>query len=142
MFEKEYTLIMIKPDAVEDSHTGAIIKRIEDEGFRIRGIKQVRLTSAQAKEFYKVHHERPFFNELTEFIASGTLVAACLERDNAITHWRNVIGATDPSEADEGTIRKLFARSKGENAVHGSDSVENAQIETDFFFSRMELIKE
>ncbi|MDH5719946.1 MAG: nucleoside-diphosphate kinase [Spirochaetia bacterium] len=142
MFEKEYTLIMIKPDAVEDGHTGAIIKRIEDEGFRIRGIKMIRLTKAQAKEFYKVHNERPFFNELTEFIASGTLVAACLERENAIEHWRNVIGATDPSEAGEGTIRKLFARSKGENAVHGSDSVENAEIETDFFFSRMELVKE
>ncbi|MDH5716536.1 MAG: nucleoside-diphosphate kinase [Spirochaetia bacterium] len=142
MFENEYTLIMIKPDAVADGHTGSIIKRIEDEGFRVRAIKYVRLSKAQAKEFYKIHKERPFFNELTEFIASGHLVAACLERANAVEHWRKVIGATNPEEADEGTIRKLFARSKGENAVHGSDSVENAQIETDFFFSRMELVKE
>lgn len=140
MFATEFTLIMIKPDAVSDGNAGAILKRVEDEGFRIKGIKMLQLTKDQAKEFYKVHNERPFFNELTEFISSGPLIAACLERENAVEHWREVIGATDPQEAKENTIRRLFARSKGENAVHGSDSVENARIETDFFFAGMELV--
>ncbi len=136
---KEYTFIMIKPDAVEDGHTGAILERIEKEGFHIRGLKKVKLTLGQAQKFYEVHAERPFYGELTDFMASGEVVAACLERDNAVAHWRTVIGATDPAEAEENTIRKLYARSKGENAVHGSDSDENAAIETSFFFSGLEL---
>lgn len=142
MKDTEFTLMMIKPDAVSDGYAGSIIKRIEDEGFRIRGIKMIQLTNAQAKEFYKVHNEKPFFNELADFIASGPLIAACLERENAVKHWREVMGATDPAEAKENTIRKLFARSKSENAVHGSDSIENARIEMEFFFAGLELVSD
>ena len=138
--EKEYTFIMIKPDAVEDGHTGKILARIEEEGFKILALKKASLTLKQAQTFYEVHKERPFFGELTEFMSSGPVVAACIQRDQAVTHWREVIGATDPAEAAENTIRKLYARSKGENAVHGSDSVENAAIETAFFFSGLELV--
>lgn len=140
IMEDEFTLIMIKPDAVKRGHTGAILKRIEEEGFRIRGMKYVSLTKAQAEMFYIVHKERPFFGELTQFMASGFIVAAVLERTNAVAHWRKVIGATDPAEAEDGTIRKLFAASKGENAVHGSDSRENAKLETSFFFNALELV--
>ena len=140
MNKKEITLIMIKPDGVEDKHSGAILKRIEEEGFEILGLKKVRLTLKQAEEFYKVHSERPFYGELTSFMCSGPVIAAVLARKDAVSHWRKVIGATDPAEAEANTIRKLFARSKGENAVHGSDSDENARIETAFFFSGLELI--
>lgn len=139
MFEKEFTLIMVKPDAVRSNYSGKILARIEEEGFKIRAMKRVRLSLEQAQEFYKVHAARPFYGELCSFMASGPVVAAILERDNAVLHWRDVIGATDPAEAAANTIRKLFARSKGENAVHGSDSVDNAKIEAAFFFNGLEL---
>lgn len=140
MEQKERTFIMIKPDAVSDGHSGAILKRIEEEGFKIIGLKKLRISLPQAEQFYEVHKERPFYGELTQFMASDYSIVACLERDNAVAHWREVIGATDPAEAKENTIRKLYARSKGENAVHGSDSVENAKIEIAFFFSGSELV--
>ena len=140
MSQLENTFIMIKPDAVEDGHTGNIIQRIEKEDFQIRGLKKITLSLVQAQKFYAVHKERPFFGELTEFIASGPVVAACLQRVNAVAHWRTVIGATDPAEAVDGTIRKLYARNKGENAVHGSDSVDTAKEEIAFFFPEMELV--
>jgi nucleoside-diphosphate kinase len=140
MTEKEITFIMIKPDAVQDGHSGAIMKRIEEEGFKILGLKKIRISIGEAEKFYEVHKARPFYGELTSFMASGPSVIACLERENAVLHWRDVIGATDPAEAKENTIRKLYARSKGENAVHGSDSVENAKLETAFFFSGAELL--
>jgi len=136
---KEYTFIMIKPDGVADGHTGAILERIEKEGFKFKALKMLNVSLKQAQKFYEVHSERPFFGELTEFIASGPVVAACIERDNAVAHWREVIGATDPAEAADNTIRKLYARSKGENAVHGSDSVENSAMEAAFFFNGLEL---
>lgn len=136
---QEYTLIMIKPDAVKAGHSGLILDRIEKEGFEIKAMKKLLLTKENAGSFYNVHRERPFFGELTEFMSSGPVIAAVLVRDNAIAHWREVIGATDPAEAAENTIRKLYAASKGENAVHGSDSVENAQLEASFFFSALEL---
>ena len=131
---------MIKPDGVEDGHSGAILKRIEEEGFKILGMKKLQLSKGQAEKFYEVHKERPFFGELTTFMSSSPIIAAVLERDNAVAHWRKVIGATDPAEAEENTIRKLYARSKGENAVHGSDSVENGRLEASFFFSQLELV--
>ena len=131
---------MIKPDAVRDGHTGSILKRIEEEKFTIRAMKRVKLSVEQAQKFYDVHAGRPFYGELCNFMAQGPVVAAILERDNAVGHWREVIGATDPAEAKPNTIRKLFAKSKGENAVHGSDSVENAKIEAAFFFSGLELV--
>jgi len=137
----EKTFIMIKPDGVADGFSGDIIKRIEKEDFKIKALKFVKLTKSQAEEFYSVHKARPFYGELTEFMASGPVVVACLERENAVSHWRNVIGATDPAEAAENTIRKLYARSKGENAVHGSDSVENALQEIAFFFSGLEFVQ-
>ncbi|MDH4262657.1 MAG: nucleoside-diphosphate kinase [Spirochaetia bacterium] len=140
MSKKEITFIMVKPDAVSDGHSGAILKRIEEEGFKIKGVKMIRISLEQAKKFYEVHSARPFYGELTEFMASGPSVVACLERENAVAHWRKVIGATDPAEAEANTIRKLYARSKGENAVHGSDSPENGVIETAFFFSGSELV--
>ena len=139
LIEKEYTLIMIKPDAVQAGYSGAILERIEKEAFSVRALKKIKLSKEQAGSFYNVHKERPFYDELTSFMSSGPVLAAVLERDNVITHWRNVIGATDPAEADEGTIRKQFAKSKGENAVHGSDSVENARLEAAFFFSALDL---
>jgi nucleoside-diphosphate kinase len=139
MFKKEYTLIMLKPDAVRDGFSGKILARIEEEGFQIRAMKRVRLSIEQAQEFYSVHAARPFYGELCSFMASGPVVAAILESDAAVQKWRDLIGATDPAEAKENTIRKLYAKSKGENAVHGSDSVENAKIEAAFFFNGLEL---
>ncbi len=139
MFQKEFTLIMIKPDGVRSGDSGKILARIEQEGFTIRAMKRVRLSLEQAQQFYSVHAARPFYGELCSFMASGPVVAAILERDQAVQHWRDVIGATDPAEAAPNTIRKLYAKSKGENAVHGSDSVENAKIEAAFFFSGLEL---
>ncbi|MCS6984886.1 MAG: nucleoside-diphosphate kinase [Leptospiraceae bacterium] len=141
-FSKDYTFMMIKPDAVNAGHASAILKRVEEEGFQIRAIKKVRLTQRQAELFYAVHKQRPFYEELTRFISSGPVIAAVLERENAVNHWREVIGATDPNEAKPNTIRKLYGRSKGENAVHGSDSPENAAFETAFFFSGLELAGE
>lgn len=132
------TLTMIKPDAMRKGHAGAILDKIIKAGFRIVAIKQLKLTAEKAGEFYDVHRARPFFGELVEFMSSGVIIAAILEKENAVADFRKLIGATDPAKADEGTIRKLFASSLGENAVHGSDSDENAKIEGDFFFSALE----
>lgn len=133
------TFTMIKPDAVEDGHVGAILGKISEAGFKIKALKLTQLTVADAEKFYEIHSERPFYRELVEFMSSGPLVAAVLEKDNAVEEFRTIIGATNPSEAAEGTIRKLFARSIGENAIHGSDSDENALIETRFHFSGREI---
>ena len=132
------TFTMIKPDAMKNGHAGAIINHIIQNGFRVVALKMTSLTAERAGQFYEVHKERPFYQELVDFMSSGPIIAAILEKDNAVADFRKVIGATDPSKADEGTIRKLYATSIGENAVHGSDSDENAKIEGDFFFSRLE----
>lgn len=132
------TFTMIKPDAMKNGHAGAILDRIIKEGFRIVALKMTKLSAEKAGEFYAVHRERPFYGELVEFMSSGPVIAAILEKDNAVTAFRTLIGATDPAKADAGTIRKLFATSVGENAVHGSDSDENAAIEGAFFFSGLE----
>ena len=132
------TFTMIKPDAMKNGHAGAIINHIIQNGFRVVSLKMTSLTAERAGQFYEVHKERPFYQELVDFMSSGPIIAAILEKDNAVADFRKVIGATDPSKADEGTIRKLYATSMGENAVHGSDSDENAKIEGDFFFSRLE----
>lgn len=129
---------MIKPDAMKNGHAGAILDKIIKSGFRIVALKQTQLTREKAGEFYAVHKERPFYGELVEFMSSGLIIAAILEKSNAVTEFRTLIGATDPAKADAGTIRKLFATSVGENAVHGSDSDENAKIEGSFFFSGLE----
>src|SRR5215211_7539055 len=132
------TFTMIKPDAMKKGVQGQIIDRIIQGGFRIVALKMTKLSSEKAGEFYEVHKARPFYGELVEFMSSGPIIAAILEKDNAVADFRTLIGATDPAKADEGTIRKLFATSLGENAVHGSDSDENAKIEGDFFFSALE----
>jgi nucleoside-diphosphate kinase len=132
------TFTMIKPDAVEANNIGPILAMINKAGFRIIAMKYMRLTQDQAGKFYEVHKERPFYGELTEYMSSGPIVAAVLMKDNAVADYRKLIGATDPSKADEGTIRKLFAKSIAANAVHGSDSDENAAIEANFFFSQLE----
>ena len=128
------TFTMIKPEAVENGHTGAILERINKAGFRIVAMKKTALTSESAGTFYEVHSERPFYGELVDYMSSGPIIAAILEKENAVADFRTLIGATDPSEAAEGTIRKEFAESKAKNAAHGSDSDENAAIEADFFF--------
>lgn len=133
------TFTMIKPDAVADGHIGAILGKIAEAGFKIKALKLTQLTIADAKKFYEVHAERPFYGELVEFMSSGPIVAAVLEKDNAVEDFRTLIGATNPADAAEGTIRKMFARSVGENAVHGSDSNENALIEAQFHFSGREI---
>jgi len=133
------TFTMIKPEAVQVGNTGAILKMIEENGFRIIALKKARLDIERAGIFYEVHKERPFYSELVEYMSSGPIVAAILEKEKAVSDFRNLIGATDPTEADEGTIRKLFAESKSKNAIHGSDSDENAQIESNFHFSSNEL---
>lgn len=132
------TFTMIKPDAMKNGHAGAIIDRIIKEGFRVVALKMTKLSSEKAGEFYAVHKERPFYGELVEFMSSGPIIAAILEKKNAVSSFRELIGATNPAQAAEGTIRKLYAASVGENAVHGSDSDENARIEGDFFFSGLE----
>jgi len=129
---------MIKPDATQKGNTGAILKMINEAGFRIVAMKMTHLSKEKAGQFYEVHKERPFYSELVEFMSRGPITAAILEKENAVEEFRKLIGATNPAQADEGTIRKLFAASIGENAVHGSDSDENAKIEGDFFFSRLE----
>ena len=129
---------MIKPDAVKKNYIGPILKMINEAGFRIVAMKYTKLSKEKAGEFYAVHKERPFYGELVDFMSSGPIVAAILEKENAVEDFRKLIGATDPSKADEGTIRKLYAASIGENAVHGSDSDENAAIEGDFHFSKLE----
>ncbi len=132
------TFTMIKPEAVAAGNTGNILAMIENAGFRIVAMKKTHLNKEQAGEFYAVHRERPFYGELVDYMSSGPIVAAILEKDNAVADFRALIGATDPAEAAEGTIRKKYAKSKAENAVHGSDSDNNAQIEAAFFFSRFE----
>ena len=132
------TFTMIKPDAVADGHAGAILDQIIKAGFAVKAMKFTRLSAEKAGEFYAVHRERPFYGELVEFMSSGPITAAILEKDNAVEDFRKLIGSTNPAEAAEGTIRKLYAASIGENAVHGSDSNENAKIEGDFFFSKLE----
>ena len=129
---------MIKPDATSKGYTGAILDQIIKAGFKVKAMKWTNLTPAQAGQFYEIHKERPFYGELVEFMSSGPIVAAILEKENAVADFRTLIGATNPAQAAEGTIRKNFAASIGENAVHGSDSDENAQIEGDFFFSKLE----
>ena len=132
------TFTMIKPDAVAEGHTGAIIKMIEEAGFRIVAVKKTLLTPERAGEFYAVHAERPFYNDLKSYMSSGTIVPMILEKENAVADFRTLIGATNPANAAEGTIRKLFAKSIEANAIHGSDSDENAQIEGSFFFAGTE----
>ncbi len=132
------TFTMIKPDAVESNSIGGILEMINTAGFRIIAMKYTKLTLELAGEFYAVHSHRPFYGELVEYMSSGPIVAAILEKDNAVADFRTLIGATDPAEAAEGTIRRKFAESKAKNAVHGSDSDENAAIEGEFFFSKFE----
>ncbi|MDZ4257096.1 MAG: nucleoside-diphosphate kinase [Gemmatimonadales bacterium] len=133
------TFAMLKPDAVSGGKSGAILANIEKQGFLIRAMRMVRLTRVEAEAFYAVHQGRPFYGELVEFMSSGPVVALLLESADAVAAWRTAIGATDPAEAAEGTIRRLFAESKGKNAVHGSDSDENAAREIAFFFPEREL---
>jgi len=135
----ERTLAILKPDSVAAGKAGAIIAKLQEEGFVVRGIKMLRLTDAQAKAFYEVHKERPFYGSLVEFMTSGPVVPLALERTNAVAHLREVMGATDVAKAAPGTIRNLFGTSIERNAIHGSDSPENAAIELAFFFSRAEL---
>ncbi len=132
------TFTMIKPDAVEANNIGPILAKINQAGFTIKAMKYLRLTKEQAGEFYGVHKARPFYGELVEYMSSGPIVAAVLIKNDAVAEFRKLIGATDPTKAEEGTIRKLFAKSIAANAVHGSDSDENAQIEASFFFSQLE----
>lgn len=136
--KRRITFTMIKPDAVADGNTGAILNRIEGAGFRIVAMKKTQLSKAEAEKFYGIHKERPFFGELVEYMTSGPIVAAILEKENAVEDFRKLIGATDPAKAEEGTIRKMFAKSIAANAIHGSDSDENAVIESNFFFSERE----
>lgn len=133
------TFTMIKPDAVAAGHIGAILAKINEAGFRIVAMKLTQLSAEKAGEFYSVHKERPFYGELVAFMSSGPIVSAILEKDNAVEDFRRLIGATDPSKAAPGTIRAMFAKSIGENAVHGSDSDENAAIEGNFHFSGLEM---
>lgn len=132
------TFTMIKPDAVEANNIGPILAMINKAGFRIRAMKYLQLSKTDAGNFYAVHKERPFYGELVDYMSSGPIVAAVLEKDNAVADFRKLIGATDPTKAEEGTIRKIFAKSIAANAVHGSDSDENAAIEGNFFFSGLE----
>ena len=140
MAEGNLTFGIIKPDAVRAGHAGHIIQRIADVGFKLRGLKALHMTLKQAEGFYAVHRERPFFSGLTEFMSSAPCVVMALEKEGAVKAWRDLMGATDPAKADEGTLRKDFGGSVGENAVHGSDSDENAKIEIAYFFGQIELI--
>ena len=128
------TFTMIKPDAVQENHIGGILSMMEAAGFRIVELQKINLTAERAGQFYAVHAERPFYNDLVKYMSSGAIVAAVLEKDNAVADFRTLIGATNPTNAEEGTIRKKYAKSIEANAVHGSDSDENAQIEAEFFF--------
>lgn len=132
------TFTMIKPDAVQDGNSGAIIKLIEEAGFRVVAIKKTQLTPERAGQFYAVHAERPFYNDLCQYMSSGPIVPMILEKENAVADFRTLIGATNPANAEDGTIRKLFAKSIEANAIHGSDSDENATIEGSFFFAHIE----
>jgi nucleoside-diphosphate kinase len=132
---------MIKPDAVKNGYLGAILNDIIADGFRVIAMKYTRLTPEKAGEFYAVHRERPFYGELVEYMSSGPIVAAILEKENAVESFRKLIGATDPQKAEEGTIRRKYAQSIAANAIHGSDSDENAAIEAAFFFSKLEIFE-
>jgi nucleoside-diphosphate kinase len=134
------TLAIIKPDAVANGHSGKIIDHLQDAGFRVLGLRMTRLSEEQAGAFYAVHAERPFYGELVQFMTSGAVIPIALEREDAVAELRKVIGSTDPAEADEGTIRKLYAESKGRNAIHASDSDENARNEIAFFFNESDLV--
>ncbi len=134
------TFGIIKPDAVRKGHTGKIIDKIIEAGFKIRGLKLIYMTKKEAEGFYAVHAERQFYGELTEFMSSAPCVVLCLEKENAVKAWRDLMGATNPAEAAPGTLRREFAASIGENAVHGSDSDENAAVEISYFFSKLELV--
>ena len=135
------TLAIIKPDGVQKNLIGQVITKITEAGFKIKALKMVKLTKESAGGFYEVHKQRPFFNDLIEYMTSGPCIPIALEKENAVAEFRKLIGATDPAEAEEGTIRKLYAASKAENIVHGSDSDENAAIEIAHFFSRKELLE-
>jgi len=132
------TFTMVKPTAMNKGFAANILSKITDAGFRIQAMKTIRLSKAQAEKFYEVHKERPFYGELTDFMSSGPIVAAVLEKDNAVSDYRKLIGATNPADAEEGTIRKQYATDIQANAVHGSDSDENAEIEASFFFAKHE----
>jgi len=134
------TFGIIKPDAVRARKSGQIIQRILDGGFRIRALKLLHMTRREAEGFYAIHRERPFFSGLTEFMSSAPCIVMVLEKEGAVKAWRDLMGATDPAKADQGTLRKEFGASVGENAVHGSDSDENAAIEIAYFFSRLEIV--
>ena len=134
------TFGIIKPDAERAGKTGAILQRITDAGFKLRALKLIHMTTPEAEGFYAVHRERPFFPELTTFMSSAPCVVMALEKEGAVRAWRDLMGATDPAKADAGTLRKEFATSIGENAVHGSDSEENAAVELAYFFSRLEFV--
>jgi nucleoside-diphosphate kinase len=136
----ERTLCIMKPDCVRKGLQGAVLAQIQKAGFKVLGLKQIRLTKEQAGAFYAVHKERPFYPSLVEFMTSGAVVPVALEKENAVADYRTLIGATDPKDAAEGTVRKLYADSKGENIVHGSDSVENGKIEVSFFFAESDLV--
>jgi nucleoside-diphosphate kinase len=135
------TLAIIKPDGVKKNLIGQVITKITEAGFKVKALKMVKLTKESAGGFYEVHKERPFFNDLIEYMTSGPCIPIALEKENAVSEFRKLIGATDPAQAEEGTIRKLYAASKAENIVHGSDSDENAAIEIAHFFSRKELLE-
>ncbi len=137
----ERTLMLIKPDAVKRNLEGKIIAHVQEKGFKLIALKKLRLTKEQAERFYYVHRERPFFGELTDFMSSGPIVAMVWEGENAIEEIRKIMGATNPEEAEEGTLRKLYGTNIGENAVHGSDSPESAQYEIPFFFSQLEIVE-
>ena len=137
-----YTFTIIKPDAIRNEYAGQIFAMFNKAGFHIEAMKLIRMSQKQAEVFYDVHQERPFYSELVEFMTSGPVVVAILEKDNAVNDFRELIGATNPADAEEGTIRKLYAESLQNNAVHGSDSDENAQREMDFFFSKTERFNE
>ena len=134
------TFAIIKPDAVKNNYVGKIYNHILDKGFKILSAKLIKMSKHQAEQFYLIHNDKPFYQELTNFMSSGRCMVLALQKENAVEYWREVIGATNPSEAKDGTIRKLYANSLGENAVHGSDSNENAIKEISFFFSESELI--
>ncbi len=133
------TFTMIKPDAVENGHIGAILNKINSSGFEFKAMKLTKLSREQAEKFYEIHSERPFFNDLVQYMSSGPIVAAILEKEDAVNDFRKLIGSTNPAEAEEGTIRKMFATSISANAIHGSDSDANAKIEGDFFFQNHEI---
>ncbi len=139
---KNITFSMIKPDGVENGHIGSILSKIDSAGFNIIALKMTQLSKKKAESFYTIHKDRPFFQDLINFITRGPVVAMVLEKVDAVNDFRTLIGSTDPNEAADGTIRKLYATSKGENVIHGSDSDENAQIESFFHFSNLELFNE